>query len=61
MRELFGIIYANPWPFAGGLASVIIMILVENFGRGLQGDGGAGGDFSDAGGCDGCGDGGGGD
>lgn len=61
MRELFSIIYANPWPFAGGLAFVILMILVENFGRRIQGDGAAGGDFSDAGGCDGGGDGGGGD
>lgn len=62
MRELFSIIHANPWPFAAGLAFVIVMILVENFGRGLNGDGGVGGDYSDAGGCDGGGsDGGGGD
>lgn len=64
-RELFSIIYANPWPFAGGLAFVIVMILVENFGRGINGDGATGGDYSgdysDAGGCDGGGDGGGGD
>ncbi|WP_456838590.1 hypothetical protein [Bradyrhizobium sp. USDA 4486] len=62
MRDLFSIICANPWPFAGGLAFVAMMIPVENFGRGIQGDGGIGGDFSDAGGCDdGGGDGGGGD
>ncbi|MBR0845487.1 hypothetical protein JQ607_35310 [Bradyrhizobium liaoningense] len=62
MRELFDIIRANPWPFGAGLFVVILMIIAENFGRGIQGDGGAGGDISDAGGCDGGGgDGGGGD
>jgi hypothetical protein len=62
MRELFDIIRANPWPFGAGLFVVILMIIVENFGRGITGDGAAGGDFSDAGGCDGGGgDGGGGD
>lgn len=61
MRELFDIIRANPWPFGAGLFIVILMIIVENFGRGINGDGDAGGDFSDAGGCDGGGgDGGGG-
>ena len=58
MRELFDIIRANPWPFGAGLFVVILMIIAENFGRGIQGGGDAGGDFSDAGGCDG-GDGGG--
>jgi hypothetical protein len=61
MRELFDIIRADPWPFGAGLFVVILMILAENFGRGIQGGGDAGGDFSDAGGCDGGGDGGGGD
>ncbi|QOG18963.1 MULTISPECIES: hypothetical protein [Bradyrhizobium] len=62
MRELFSIIYATPWPFGAGLLVVVLMIIAENFGRGIQGDGGIGGDFSDAGGCDGGGgDGGGGD
>jgi hypothetical protein len=61
MRELFDIIRANPWPFGAGLFVVILMIIAENFGRGLQGDGDAGGDFLDFGGCDGGGDGGGGD
>ncbi|WP_018323082.1 hypothetical protein [Bradyrhizobium sp. WSM2793] len=61
MRELFYIIRANPWPFGAGLFVVVLMIIAENFGRGIQGgDGGAGGDFWDAAGCDG-GDGGGGD
>ncbi|WP_298873233.1 hypothetical protein [uncultured Bradyrhizobium sp.] len=55
MRELFDIIRVNPWPFGAGLFVVILMIIAENFGRGIQGDGAAGGDF---GGCDG-GDGGG--
>lgn len=58
MRELFDIIRANPWPFGAGLFVVILMIIAENFGRGINGDGGAGGDFSDACGCDGGGDGG---
>jgi hypothetical protein len=58
MRELFDIVRANPWPFGAGLFVVILMIIVENFGRGINGDGG---DFSDAGGCDGGLDGGGGD
>ena len=52
MRELFDIIRANPWPFGAGLFVVILMILAENFGRGIQG-GDTGGDFSDVGGCDG--------
>jgi hypothetical protein len=59
MRELFDIIRANPWPFGAGLFVVILMILAENYGRGIQGDG-AVGDFSDSDGG-GCGDGGGGD
>ena len=57
MRELFDIIRANPWPFGAGLLVVIMMIIAENFGRGIQG-GGDVGDFSDGGGGDG-GDGGG--
>ena len=61
MRELFDIIRANPWPFGAGLLIVVLMIIAENFGRGMQGGAdGASGDFSDAAGCDG-GDGGGGD
>ena len=60
MREVFDIIRANPWPFGAGLLVVILMIVAENFGRGIQGDGATGGDFFDASGCDG-GDGGGGD
>jgi hypothetical protein len=60
MRELFDIIRANPWPFGAGLLVVVLMIIAENFGRGIQGGGAGGGDFSDAGGCDG-GEGGGGD
>ena len=59
MQELFDIIRANPWPFGAGLFVVILTILAENFGRGIQGDG-AVSDFSDADGG-GCGDGGGGD
>ncbi|WP_271618709.1 hypothetical protein [Bradyrhizobium sp. CCBAU 51745] len=55
MRELFDIIRANPWPFGAGLLVVVLMIIAENFGRGIQGDGAAGGDF---GGFDGGGDGG---
>ena len=55
MRELFDIIRANPWPFGAGVFVVILLIIAENFGRGIQGGGAAGGDF---GGCDG-GDGGG--
>jgi hypothetical protein len=39
---------------------VVLMIIAENFGRSIQGGGAGGGDFSDAGGCDG-GEGGGGD
>jgi len=61
MRDLFDIIGANPWPFGAGLFVVILMIIAENFGRGIHGDGAAGGDFPDFGGCDGGGDGGGGD
>ena len=62
MRELLDIIRANPWPFGAGLFVVILMIIAENFGRGIQGDGVVS-DFSDADGGDGgCGgDGGGGD
>jgi hypothetical protein len=61
MQELFDIIRANPWPFGAGLFVVILMILAENFGRGIHGDGATGGDFLD-GGDAGCGgDGGGGD
>jgi hypothetical protein len=56
MQELFDIIRANPWPFGAGLFVVILMILAENFGRGIQGDG-AISDFPDSDG----GDGGGGD
>ncbi|UPK23692.1 hypothetical protein [Bradyrhizobium sp. 195] len=59
MRELFDIIHTNPWPFIAGLLVVILMILAENFGRGIQG--GDGGDLPDFGICDGGGDGGGGD
>ncbi|WFU21368.1 hypothetical protein QA649_25015 [Bradyrhizobium sp. CB1717] len=60
MRELFDIIRANPWPFGAGLFVVILMIIAENFGRGIQGDGAAGNlpDFNGGGEC---GDGGGGD
>jgi hypothetical protein len=47
MRELFDIIRANPWPFGAGLFVVILMIIAENFGRGIQGDGDCGG-FSTA-------------
>ena len=62
MWELFDIIRSNPWPFGVGLFVVILMIIAENFGRGIQGDGVVS-DFSDADGGDGgCGgDGGGGD
>lgn len=59
MRELFDIIRANPWPCGAGLFVVILMILAESFGRSIQG-GDSGGNFADAGGCDG-GAGGGGD
>ena len=62
MRELLDIIGANPWPFGAGLFVVILMIIAENFGRGIHGGGDTGGDFPDFGGCDGGGgDGGGGD
>ncbi len=45
MRELFDIIRANPWPFGAGLLVVVLMIIAENFGRGIQGgDAGGGGD-----------------
>ena len=57
MRELFDTIRADPWPFGAGLFVVILLILAENFGRGIHGDGATGGDL-DVGGCDG-GDGGG--
>ncbi len=59
MRELFDIIRANPWPFGAGLLVVIMMIIAENFGRGIQGDGDFGfgdGDGGDGGGGDGGGD-----
>ncbi|SFK03358.1 hypothetical protein [Bradyrhizobium sp. Gha] len=60
MRELFDIIRANPWPFGAGLLVVIMMIIAENFGRGIQGDGDVGfGCFGDGDGSDGDGDGGG--
>ncbi|MFK4603269.1 hypothetical protein ABIF57_002721 [Bradyrhizobium diazoefficiens] len=52
MRELFDIIRANTWPFGARLFVVILMIIAENFGRGIQGDG-AVGDLSDADGGDG--------
>jgi hypothetical protein len=58
MQELFDINRANPWPFGAGLFVVILMILTENFGRGIQGDiqgDGAVSDFSDSDGG-GCGD-----
>lgn len=61
MRELFDIIRANPWPFAGGLSFVILMIIIENFGRGINGDGAFGDFFDSDGGDGGGGDGGGGD
>ena len=50
-------IRANPWPFGAGLFVVILMILADNFGRGIQGDG-AVSDFSDSDGGEdgGCGD-----
>jgi hypothetical protein len=55
MRELFDIIRSNPWPFGAGLLVVVMMIIAENFGRGIQGDGGFG-DFGDGDGGDGGGD-----
>jgi hypothetical protein len=55
MRELFDIIRANPWPFGAGLLVVIMMIIAENFGRGIQG-GADVGDISDGDGGDGGGD-----
>ena len=62
MRELFDIIRANPWPFGAGLLVVIMMIIAENFGRGIQGDGDFGfGDFGDGDGAGGGGGDGGGD
>ena len=62
MQELFDIIRANPWPFGAGLFVVIMMIIAENFGRGIQGGGDSSfGDFSDADGGDGGGGDGGGD
>jgi hypothetical protein len=54
MRELFDIIRSNPWPFGAGLLVVVIMIIAENFGRGIQGDGDFG--FGDGDGGDGGGD-----
>ena len=57
MRELFDIIRSNPWPFGVGLLVVVMMIIAENFGRGIQGDGDFGfGDFGDGDGGDGGGD-----
>jgi hypothetical protein len=57
MRELFDIIRANPWPFGAGLLVVVMMIIAENFGRGIQGGGDVGfGDFGDGDGGDGGGD-----
>jgi hypothetical protein len=57
MRELFDIIRTNPWPFGAGLFVVILMIIVENFGRCIRGDG-AVSNFSDYDGGDGgCGEG----
>ena len=57
MRELFDIIRANPWPFGAGLLVVVMMIIAENFGRGIQGDGDLGfGDFGEGDGGDGGGD-----
>ncbi|MGY3562265.1 hypothetical protein ACVWXP_005534 [Bradyrhizobium sp. USDA 4463] len=51
------IIRANPWPVGAGLLVVIMMIIAENFGRGIQGDGDAGfADFGDGDGGDGGGD-----
>lgn len=57
MRELLDLIRANPWPFGAGLFVVILMIIAENFGRGIQGGDDAGfGDFSDGDAGDGAGD-----
>jgi hypothetical protein len=57
MRELFDIIRSNPLPFGAGLLVVVMMIIAENFGRGIQGDGDFGfGDFGDGDGGDGGGD-----
>ena len=53
MRELFDIIRSNPWPFGAGLLVVVMMIIAENFGRGIQGDGDLFGDFGDGDGGDG--------
>ena len=57
MQELLDIIRANPWPFGAGLFVVILMILAENFGRSIRGNGAAS-DFPDSDGGDGggCGD-----
>ncbi|MFL6836429.1 MAG: hypothetical protein ACJ8FZ_03870 [Bradyrhizobium sp.] len=49
MRELLDVIRANPLPFGAGLLVVILMIMAENFGRGIHGgSGGDGGDFPDS-------------
>ncbi len=48
MRELLDVIRANPLPFGAGLLVVILMIMAENFGRGIHGGGGDGGDFPDS-------------
>ncbi|MET4799003.1 hypothetical protein [Bradyrhizobium sp. LB11.1] len=56
MRELFDIVRANPWPFGAGLLVVVMMIIAENFGRGIHGDGDGDvefGDFGDGDGGDG--------
>ena len=57
MQELLDIIRANPWPFGAGLFVVILMILAENLGRSIRGNGAAS-DFPDSDGGDGggCGD-----
>lgn len=57
MRELLEIIRANPFPFGAGLLVVMLMIMAENFGRGIHGGGrGDGGDFPDGDWGDGGGD-----
>jgi hypothetical protein len=48
---------SHPWPFGAGLLIVIMMIIAENFGRGIRGGADLGcGDFADADGGDGGGD-----
>jgi hypothetical protein len=47
--SLLDVIRANPLPFGAGLLVVILMIMAENFGRGIHGgSGGDGGDFPDS-------------